>query len=100
MVKVNSILNLIGNTPLAGFVPSILNMEVLDGIVTVAEEAFDYTQRLAKEEGSIDGISTGAALKAVAQKLPRCPRGSRVLTYNYDTVSDTSQLMDYSKLIL
>lgn len=70
----------------AGFVPSILNKEALDGVITVGkEEAFDYAQRLAKEEGILVGISTGAALAAVAKKLPEIPQGSKVLTFNYDT---------------
>jgi cysteine synthase len=70
----------------AGFVPSILNREVLDGVITVGkDEAFSFTQRLAKEEGILAGISTGAALAAVAKKLPELPKGSRVLTFNYDT---------------
>lgn len=70
----------------AGFIPSILNREVLDGVITVGkDEAFSYAQRLAKEEGILAGISTGAALAAVAKKLPELPKGSRVLTFNYDT---------------
>lgn len=70
----------------AGFVPSILNTGLLDGVITVGkDEAFTYAQRLAKEEGILGGISTGAALAAVAKKLPELPRGSRILTYNYDT---------------
>lgn len=70
----------------AGFIPSILNREVLDGVITVGkDEAFSYAQRLAKEEGILAGISTGAALAAVAKKLPEIPKGSRILTYNYDT---------------
>ncbi len=70
----------------AGFVPSILNLKALDGVITVGkEESFDYAQRLAKEEGILVGISTGAALAAVAKKLPEIPEGARVLTFNYDT---------------
>jgi cysteine synthase A len=70
----------------AGFIPSILNKEVLDGVVTVGkEESFSYAQRIAKEEGILVGISTGAALAAVAKKLPEIPKGSKVLTFNYDT---------------
>jgi len=70
----------------AGFVPSILNMEVLDGVITVSkEEAYQFTQRLAKEEGIMGGVSTGAVLAAVAKKLPEIPKGSKILTYNYDT---------------
>lgn len=70
----------------AGFVPSILNTEILDGIITVEkEEAFEYTQRLAREEGILGGISTGAALAAVAKKIPDMKKGAKVLTFNYDT---------------
>jgi cysteine synthase A len=70
----------------AGFVPSILNKEALDGVITVGkDEAFAFTQRIAKEEGILVGISTGAVLAAVAKKLPELPKGSKVLTYNYDT---------------
>jgi cysteine synthase A len=70
----------------AGFVPSVLNVAVLDGIIQVSkEEAFLYTQRLAKEEGILAGISTGASLAAVAKKLAEIPKGARILTFNYDT---------------
>ena len=70
----------------AGFIPSILNREALDGVITVGkEEAFLYAQRIAKEEGILVGVSTGAALAAVAKKLPELPKGSKILTYNYDT---------------
>ena len=70
----------------AGFVPSILNKDILDGVIQVSkDEAFTYTQRLAKEEGILSGISTGASLAAVAKKLAELPDGVRVLTYNYDT---------------
>jgi cysteine synthase len=70
----------------AGFIPSILNVPALDGVIQVGkEEAYAYAQRLAKEEGILAGVSTGAALAAVAKKLPEIPKGSKVLTYNYDT---------------
>lgn len=70
----------------AGFIPSILNKEALDGVITVGKEAaFEYAQRLAKEEGILAGISTGAVLAAVAKKLPEIPKGARILTFNYDT---------------
>ncbi len=70
----------------AGFVPSILNTTLLDGVIQVnKEEAFSYTQRIAKEEGIFTGISTGAALAAVAKKLPEIEEGATVLTFNYDT---------------
>jgi cysteine synthase A len=70
----------------AGFIPSILNVALLDGTVQVQkEEAFEYAQRVAREEGILVGISSGAALAAVAKKLPEIPKGSRVLTFCYDT---------------
>jgi cysteine synthase A len=70
----------------AGFVPSILNAAVLDGTIQIQkEEAFEYAQRAAREEGILVGISSGAALAAVAKKLPEIPKGSRVLTFCYDT---------------
>jgi len=70
----------------AGFIPGNLHKEVLDRVVLVDEkDAFEYARRAAKEEGLFVGISSGAALAAVAQKLPELPKGSRVLTFCYDT---------------
>jgi cysteine synthase A len=70
----------------AGFVPSILNTSILDGIIQVEkDEAYDYTKRIAKEEGIFVGISTGASLAAVAQKLPEIHQNANILTFNYDT---------------
>jgi cysteine synthase A len=70
----------------ANFIPSILNREALDGVITAGkDESFEYARRMAKEEGILVGISTGAALAAVAKKLPEIPKGSRILTFNYDT---------------
>lgn len=70
----------------AGFIPQILNTSILDGAISVdKDEAFEYAKRLAKEEGIFVGISTGAALAAVAKKLPEIPEGSTVLTFNFDT---------------
>jgi cysteine synthase A len=70
----------------AGFVPAVLNTEILDGIIQVTQEnAFKYAVRCVKEEGIFIGISSGASLAAVAQKLPEIPDGSRILTFCYDT---------------
>lgn len=70
----------------AGFVPSILNTGILDGIIQVGkDEAFSFAQRAAKEEGILLGVSSGASLAAVAKKLPEIPAGSKILTFNYDT---------------
>jgi cysteine synthase A len=55
-------------------------------VITVErDEAFAFAARCAREEGVLVGISTGAALAAVAKTLPSCPTGSRVLTFCYDT---------------
>ncbi len=70
----------------AGFIPNILRTDLLDGTIQVSkEEAFEYAQRAAKEEGIFVGISSGAALAAVAKKLPEIPDGKKVITFCYDT---------------
>ncbi len=70
----------------AGFIPANLDMSLLDGVITITkEEAFEYTQRAAKEEGLFIGISSGTSLAAVAKKLNEIPAGNRILTFNYDT---------------
>jgi cysteine synthase len=70
----------------AGFIPSILNTKLLDGIIKVSkEDAFAFTVRAAKEEGLFVGISSGASLAAVNQKLSEIPKGSKILTFAYDT---------------
>lgn len=70
----------------AGFIPGILRRELLDGIIQVTrDEAFEYAQRCAKEEGIFIGISSGASLAAVSKKIKEVPAGSRILTFCYDT---------------
>jgi cysteine synthase A len=70
----------------AGFVPAILRTDLLDGIITVEKDAaFAFANRAAREEGLLIGVSSGASLAAVSQKLPELPAGSRVLTFCYDT---------------
>lgn len=70
----------------AGFIPKILNTEILDGAIQVAnEEALEYARRSVREEGIFIGISSGASLAAVAKKLPEIPAGSTVVTFCYDT---------------
>lgn len=70
----------------AGFIPGILDRNILDGIIQVTkEDAFTYAQRCAKEEGILIGISSGASLAAVSQKAQEVPQGSRILTFCYDT---------------
>lgn len=69
-----------------GFIPENLHREILDGTIGVSkEDAFEMAVRCAKEEGIFVGISSGAALAAVRQKLPELPVGSRILTFCYDT---------------
>jgi cysteine synthase A len=81
----------------AGFVPKNCDTSVLDGIVQVhKDEAFAFAQKLAKVEGILAGVSTGASLAAVAKKLGELPdtstkggpaiaKDARILTFNYDT---------------
>ena len=70
----------------AGFIPRNLDTATLDGVIAMPNEAaLEYNRRCAREEGILVGISTGATLAAIAQKLPELPAGSRVLGFNYDT---------------
>lgn len=70
----------------AGFIPKNLNTNILDGTISVSsEEAYIFTQRLAKEEGIFAGISTGATLAAINQKIGEIGNDKTVLGFNYDT---------------
>jgi len=70
----------------AGFIPGNLDRELLDGVVQVENtEAYEYARRIAREEGILTGISTGASLAAVARVLEKSDPASRILTFNYDT---------------
>jgi cysteine synthase A len=70
----------------AGFVPKNLHTALLDGVIQVeAEAAREMARRCAREEGLLVGISSGATLAAIAQKLTELPAGARVLGFNYDT---------------
>lgn len=70
----------------AGFIPSVLNTEILDGTVSVnTPDAFEMARRCAKEEGIFVGISSGATLAAVSQAQDELPAGSQVLVFSYDT---------------
>jgi cysteine synthase A len=70
----------------AGFIPANLHVNLLDGVIQVeAEAAREMARRSAREEGMLVGISSGATLAAIAQKLPELPAGSSVLGFNYDT---------------
>ena len=70
----------------AGFVPANLHTRAVDGVIKVdAGVAKDMARRSAREEGMLVGISSGATLAAILQKLPDLPDGVRVLGFNYDT---------------
>ena len=70
----------------AGFIPKNLLVDLLDGVIQVdAEPAREMARRSAREEGMLVGISSGATLAAIAQKLPDLPAGAKVLGFNYDT---------------
>jgi cysteine synthase A len=69
----------------AGFIPGNLHTDLLDGVVQVApDDAKAWALRAAREEGMLIGISSGATLAAIAQKLPELS-GARILGFNYDT---------------
>lgn len=70
----------------ANFIPKNLHTEILDGVIKIGkDEAYEYARKMAKLEGVFVGISSGASLAAVAKKLTELPKGSRILTFNYDT---------------
>jgi cysteine synthase A len=70
----------------AGFIPKNLHVDLLDGVIQVeAEAAREMARRAAREEGMLVGISSGATLAAIAQKLPELRAGATVLGFNYDT---------------
>lgn len=69
----------------AGWLPKNLNVDILDGAISVSkDEAFEYAQKAAKQEGLFVGISSGASLAAVAKKIKELPKGSKILTFAYD----------------
>lgn len=70
----------------AGFIPENYHGDLIDEVIQVSkEEAFEYTRNIAKQEGILVGISTGASLVAVAKKVASLPDDAVVLTFNYDT---------------
>ncbi len=70
----------------AGFIPANLHTQAIDGVIQVdPEDAKEMARRSASEEGMLVGISSGATLSAIAQKLPELPAGLRILGFNYDT---------------
>ncbi|MEW4448022.1 cysteine synthase A [Qipengyuania sp. JC766] len=70
----------------AGFIPQNLHTQSIDGAIKVdPEKAKEMARRAAREEGMLVGISSGATLAAIAQKLPDLEKGTRILGFNYDT---------------
>ncbi len=70
----------------AGFIPEVLNTEILTGTIQVTEESsFEMARECALKEGIFVGISSGATLAAVKRKQDELPAGSRVLVFSYDT---------------
>src|SRR5687767_14721914 len=70
----------------AGFIPAIMNTSLLDGVIQVdPNDAKEMARRAAREEGLLVGISSGATLSAIQQKLPELGENSRILGFNYDT---------------
>ena len=70
----------------AGFIPANLHTQAIDGAIQVEpEDAKEMARRCAREEGLLIGISSGATLAAIQQKLPELEPGARVLGFNYDT---------------
>jgi cysteine synthase A len=70
----------------AGFIPTNLDMNAIDGAIGVAaEDAKEWARRSAREEGVLVGISSGASLAAIDQKLPELGENPRILTFNYDS---------------
>jgi cysteine synthase A len=70
----------------AGFIPANMHVDAIDGTILVdPADAKEMARRAAREEGLLIGISSGATLAAIAQKLKELPAGARVLGFNYDT---------------
>ena len=80
----------------AGFIPAIMDPAVLDGVIQVTPDAAkDMARRAAREEGMLVGISSGATLAAIAQKLPELGEDPRVLGFNYDTGERYLSVVDF-----
>ena len=70
----------------AGFIPQNYHPEAIDAVIAVSkEDAYEFTRQIAKKEGILVGVSSGASLAAVAKKLQSIPAEAIVLTFNYDT---------------
>lgn len=70
----------------AGFIPANLDVDLIDGVLQIKKtEAYEFTRRLAREEGIFAGISTGASLAAVSKLLEKESDSATILTFSYDT---------------
>ncbi|MBA2935591.1 cysteine synthase A [Sphingomonas sp. CGMCC 1.13654] len=70
----------------AGFVPTNLHTQLLDGVIQVdPADAKEAARQSATKEGVLVGISSGATLAAIRQKLAELGNGVKVLGFNYDT---------------
>jgi cysteine synthase A len=70
----------------AGFIPAIMDVSVLDGVIQVTpDDAKEMARRAAREEGMLVGISSGATLAAIDQKIAELGDRPRILGFNYDT---------------
>ena len=70
----------------AGFIPGTLDLNIIDSVIKIEnEDAFKYAKILAQNESILGGISTGASIAAVTQKIAEIGEGKRILTFNYDT---------------
>jgi cysteine synthase A len=70
----------------AGFIPAVMRLDLMDGILQVEPpDAMEYARRSAREEGVLVGVSSGATLAAIAQLIPQVADGARILGFNYDT---------------
>ena len=70
----------------AGFIPLNYHANVIDEVIQVSkDEAYDFARKIARKEGILVGVSSGASLAAVAKKLESIPKDAIVLTFNYDT---------------
>ena len=70
----------------AGFLPGVLDMALVDEVLTVdPADAKDMARRAAREEAMLVGISSGATLAAIAARVRDLPKGSRIIGFCYDT---------------
>ncbi|MEO8849592.1 MAG: cysteine synthase A [Casimicrobiaceae bacterium] len=80
----------------AGFIPTNLHVQLLDGSIQVnAADSKEMARRCAREEGVLVGISSGATLQAILQKLPEIPPGSTIMGFNYDTGERYLSIADF-----